>query len=358
MCIKLNRHEHIIYDILYANQILAWSRKYTMKYELNLGIWNGVFCVPNAVADDCLKLARGNDLKVLLFLLRNAGAAFDEREIAEYLSVSEDQVEESVIFWKQRGIIDFIGNGELIPSEIAAKQTPNNTSSISTPDTVRKIELDRTPDFTPKEIATAVRGSERADYLFKHCEMLYGRPLKHNEQRTLMIILEDACLPVEVALILVDYCFSVNKATPAYMRAVALDWVETGIITIEKAEEKAAELKNLDSAINRFKKMFEVTSTLSKQQKEYIDKWVNVYNFSDEMVNEAYQITLNATGKLAFQYMNKILEGWHTNGITTVEQLLVEQEKNQSKKSTNSSFDASVIEQLVFDKYKKLGGDQ
>lgn len=333
-----------------------------MKYELNLGIWNGIFCVPNTVADDCLKLARGNDLKVLLYLLRNAGAAFEEKEIAEYLSISEEQVEESVSFWKQRGIIDFRESGDLAPSEVksssAAKHTASNASSVNSLDPVRKIELDRTPDFTPKEIASTVRSSEKADYLFKHCEMLYGRPLKHNEQRTLMIILEDACLPVEVALILVDYCFSVSKATPAYMRAVALDWVETGIITIDKAEEKAAELKNLDNAINRFKKMFEVTSALSKQQKEYIDKWVNAYGFSDEMVNEAYQITLNATGKLAFQYMNKVLEGWHANGITTVEQLLAEQEKSQSKKSTNSSFDASDIEQLVFDKYKKLGGDQ
>lgn len=172
-----------------------------------------------------------------------------------------------------------------------------------------------------------------------------------------MIILEDACLPVEVAMILIDYCFSVKKATPAYMREVALNWVDSGIITIDKAMEKATELKNLDNAVNRFKKMFEITSAFSKQQKEYIDKWVNVYGFSDEMVNEAYQITLNATGKLAFQYMNKVLESWHANGITTTEQLN-EQEKNRSEKNSNSSFDASAIEQLVTNKYKKLGGDQ
>lgn len=332
-----------------------------MKYEINLGIWNGIFCVPNAVADDCLKLARGNDLKVLLYLLRNAGAEFDVKEIAEYLSITEEQVEESASFWKQRGIIDFNESGELVPSKAKmssnVKKTTNKASFDSVLDSVRKIELDRTPDFTPKEIASTVRGNEKADYLFKHCEMLYGRPLKHNEQRTLMIILEDACLPVEVAMVLIDYCFSVNKATPAYMRAVALDWVDTGIITIDKAEEKAAELKNLDNAIIRFKKMFEVTSAFSKQQKECIDKWVNVFGFSDEMVNEAYQITLNATGKLAFQYMNKILEGWHANGITTVEQLN-EQEKKHSEKRTNSSFDANTIEQLVTNKYKKLGGDQ
>lgn len=336
-----------------------------MKYEMNLGIWNGIFCVPNAVADDCLKLARGNDLKVLLYLLRNAGGAFDIKEIAEFLSISDEQVEESVSFWQQRRIIDFTENTkenvDLIPHEEKthsnAKNLSNNISSANAPKSARTIELDRTPDFAPKEIASTVRGNEKADYLFKHCEKLYGRPLKHNEQRTLMIILEDACLPVEVALMLVDYCFSVNKATPAYMRSVALDWVEGGIITIDRATEKVSELQNLDGAISRFKKMFEVTSAFSKQQKEYIDKWVNVYGFSDEMVNEAYQITLNATGKLAFQYMNKVLESWHAKGITTTEQLK-EQEKEHSEKTTNSSFDVNTIEQLVTDKYKKRGENQ
>lgn len=336
-----------------------------MKYEINLGIWNGIFCVPNAVADDCLKLARGNDLKVLLYLLRNAGGVYDAKEIAEYLSITDEQVEESISFWKQRRIINIGENDkeniELTPHEektlTNVKKAPNSITPVNTLDPIRKIELDRTPDFAPKEIAATVRGNEKADYLFKHCEKLYGRPLKHNEQRTLMIILEDACLPVEVALILVEYCFSVNKATPAYMRSVALDWVEGGITSIDKASEKVAELQNLDGAINRFKKMFEVTSAFSKQQREYIDKWVNVYGFSDEMVNEAYQITLNATGKLAFQYMNKVLESWHAKGITAVEQLN-EQEKKHSEKNTNSSFDAATIEKLVTDKYKKLGENQ
>lgn len=332
-----------------------------MKYEINLGIWNGIFCVPNTVADDCLKLARGNDLKVLLYLLRNSGTAFDTKNIAEFLSITDEQVEESIDFWKQRRVIDIDKNGELTPSAVKTssniKQSANKASSGNTLDTAKKIELDRTPDFTPKEIAATVRDNEKADYLFKHCEKLFGRPLKHNEQRTLMIILEDAGLPVEVALMLIDYCFSVNKATPAYMRSVALDWVENEIISIDKAAEKVSELQNLDGAINRFKKMFEVTSAFSKQQREYIDKWVNIYGFSDEMVNEAYQVTLNSTGKLAFQYMNKVLESWHAKGITAVEQLN-EQEKKHSEKNTNSSFDVNTIELLVTGKYKKRGENQ
>lgn len=338
-----------------------------MNIKINLGIWNSVFCVPSVVADNYLKLARGSDLKVLLFLLRHGGESIGSGEIGNQLGLTSEQVEEGVEFWKQRGVIgaeETDGQTVLLPKsneEARTSEIPAETLSERqkpergiTESLVHKINLERTPDFAPVEIARTVRGSEEADYLFKHCEMLYGRPLKHNEQRTLMLILEDACLPVEVALILVDYCFSVNKATPAYMRTMASEWAESEISTIGKAERRVEELKRLEGAVGRFKKMFEVNSVFSKQQKDNIEKWVNVYGFSDEMINEAYQITLNGAGKLSFPYMNKVLESWFSKGIKTKEQL--EADKNPQAaavKGENASLDISKIEQMIMDKYRK-----
>lgn len=343
-----------------------------MNIKINLGIWNSVFCVPSVVADDYLKIARGSDIKVLLFLLRHGGECLSCEAVGEMLGLTAEQVEESVEFWMQREIIGAEASGELTPllkddenkpwANIAAvsENVQSDLTGIKpiSKSLVHKINLERTPDFPPVEIAMTVRGNEKADYLFKHCEMLYGRPLKHNEQRTLMIILEDACLPVEAALILVDYCFSVDKATPAYMRTMAAEWAESDISTIEKAEQRVEELKRLDGAVGRFKKMFEVSSAFSKQQKEFIGKWVNAYGFSDEMIGEAYQITLNGAGKLSFPYMNKILENWHSKGIKLREQIDVDKKPHSAVKGENASLDIKKIEQIMSDKYKKSGGSQ
>lgn len=342
-----------------------------MNIKINLGIWNSVFCVPSAVADDYLKIARGSDIKVLLFLLRHGGESLSCEAVGEMLGLTAEQVEESVEFWKQREIIGAETSGELTPllkdddNKLRTNAAVSESSQVEltglkpiSESLVHKINLERTPDFPPVEIARTVRGNEKADYLFKHCEMLYGRPLKHNEQRTLMIILEDACLPVEAALILVDYCFSVDKATPAYMRTMAAEWAESDISTIEKAEQRVEELKRLDGAVGRFKKMFEVSSAFSKQQKEFIGKWVNAYGFSDEMIGEAYQITLNGAGKLSFPYMNKILENWYSKGIKTREQIDVDKKPHSAVKGENASLDIKKIEQIMSDKYKKSGGSQ
>lgn len=342
-----------------------------MKIKINLGIWNSVFCVPSAVADDYLKIARGSDIKVLLFLLRHGGESLSCEFIGERLGLTAEQVEESVEFWKQRKIIGTEAAGELIPlskdnkcgqvaKAVSASESSYELTGVKpiTESLVHKINLERTPDFSPVEIARTVKGNEKADYLFKHCEILYGRPLKHNEQQTLMIILEDACLPVEAALILVDYCFSIDKATPAYMRTMAAEWAESEISTIEKAEQRVEELKKLDGAVGRFKKMFEINSAFSKQQKEFIGKWVNVYGFSDEMIGEAYQITLNGAGKLSFPYMNKILENWHGKGIKAKEQIESDKKPHSAVKGENASLDIKKIEQIMSDKYKKSGGSQ
>ena len=349
-----------------------------MNYKINLGIWKNVFCIPSVIVDRYIKLAGENDIKVLLYLLRNSEESFSSQELGEQLGIDSEQAEESVNFWIKREVLSMDKLGNLSPTEsnaetnvkkaVKTENAVNETITESetsfapartlTESVVRKVNLERTPNFPPVEIAQTVRNNANADFLFKQCEKLYGRPLKHNEQNTIMIILEDTCLPAEVCLILVNYCFSVGKATPAYIRKTALEWSESEITTIEKAEERVALLKKLNGAVGRFKKMFEVTSAFSKQQEEMIDKWVNTYGFSDEMIEEAYQLTLNGAGKLSFPYMNKILEDWHSKGYKNVGQILTEKSSKTKEETREPSFDIKEIEKMLNDKYMNSGENE
>ena len=53
-----------------------------MSINIDLGVWNSIFAVPSKVVDEGLKFSDGVKLKVLLFVLRNAGSSFDESEIS------------------------------------------------------------------------------------------------------------------------------------------------------------------------------------------------------------------------------------------------------------------------------------
>ena len=54
-----------------------------MSINIDLGVWNSIFAVPSKVVDEGLKFSDGVKLKVLLFVLRNAGSSFDESEISK-----------------------------------------------------------------------------------------------------------------------------------------------------------------------------------------------------------------------------------------------------------------------------------
>ncbi|MCL2637632.1 MAG: DnaD domain protein [Oscillospiraceae bacterium] len=330
-----------------------------MDYKINLGAWNSVFAVPSAVVDNYIKLAGGNNLKVLLFVLRNAGENITVDEASCKTGVNPDDVKDALLFWEQTGIFAAREN-EIVPSETAQvsankyeTEHERIASKLKKIETEAKVQLEREPRFNPKEIAQAVRGDEGMDFLFKECEKIFGRPLKHNEQNSLMIITEDVGIPAECALMLVEYCASCGKATPAYMRKIAKDWHEREILSISQAEDEIKVLREINSFEGRMKRLLEMKRAFSEKEKIIIRRW-SASNYGEELLFTAYQMTLDGANELSLPYMNKILENWDKDGIRSKEQLEESQKnfKNNKQKAEDvkSSFDLEKIWQNIIEK--------
>jgi len=328
-----------------------------MDYKLNLGAWNSVFAVPAAVVDNYIKLAGGNNLKVLLLILRNAGFEIAVNEISQQTGVSPEDVQDALLFWEQTGLLAHNEN-EIVPNKYEAEHDRivsklKKIEADSRHQAEARVNLEREPRFYPKEIAQAVSNDKGMDFLFKECERIFGRTLKHNEQNSLMVITEETGIPAECALMLVEYCASCGKATPTYMKAIAVDWLERGIMSMGAVEDEIKILREINSLENKLKRLFEMNSAFSKAQKDLIRKW-SAFGYSEEMLSEAYQITLNQTGKMAFPYMDKIIEKWNAVGIKNKEQLEKSQnlhkEKNKNSSNEKSSFDLDVISKLINEK--------
>ena len=197
-----------------------------------------------------------------------------------------------------------------------------------------------------------MNGSKAVKYLFDTYERLAGRPPKYSEQRTLMVLVEEIGLPCEVTMMLVEYCFKIDKATPAYMKTVAMDWCENGINDIPKAEERIRLLRSRFDAENRLRRRLGMTSAFSSKQKQFISEWADM-GISDELIDEAYDLMLTNTGKMSFPYMDKILRKWHSEGITDPSQL-EKQKKKESPVPKTTSYDLSEIEQQSLELYKDI----
>jgi hypothetical protein len=71
-----------------------------MDYEFNPLQWTRIFAVPVSVAENNLKIASGEQLKVLLYISYHNDHHCKIEEISQKLGIAEEIVEESLIFWK------------------------------------------------------------------------------------------------------------------------------------------------------------------------------------------------------------------------------------------------------------------
>ncbi len=331
-----------------------------MNYKINLGGWNGVFAVPFEVVDKYIKLASSSSLKILLYFLRHSGEYPDILKIAADLSLSPDDVADAMDFWRQVGLLT-LAEGELVPaSEISQPVNTQRTVQVKTEEKSVDEQIDyaklktaalRAPEFSPAEIAQTVTDDEIINFLFKTCEALYGRPLKHAEQNALITITEHIGLPAEVTLTLVDYCFSINKSSPAFLKEAAMDWAENGINNLAAAEEHISALQKRYSSENKVKAIFGINRALTQKEKEFISVWFNDWGFSAEIVEYAYELNVNSKGKFSFPYINKVLESWHDKGYTSKEQIAAKRRENARNNENNSSLDIKGIDESILDDY-------
>lgn len=341
-----------------------------MDYRLNLGAWRKIFAVPMCVAEDHLKIASGTQIKVLLYMLAHPELGHRAENIAEAIGISREDVDDALLYWVNADILANDGK-EYYPSEntvqVQTAQLEQPAAKPAAPPEQEEAPLN-TPEarallnsethFPPKAIAAAINGDNAVKCLFDMYQQLSGRPPKHSEQQTLMILVEEIGLPCEVTMMLVEYCFNIDKATPAYMKAVAMDWVENGITDIGKAEERIKTLHSRFNTEKRLQKKFDLPSSFSSKQKQMIAEWTDM-GMPEELIEAAYDITLDNTGKLSFPYMDKILRKWADEGIKTPEQL----EQYNKKKNTGSgsgsdssapSYNVGEVVERSRNKYKDL----
>ena len=335
-----------------------------MGFKMNMGLWNSVFAVPAKLVDENLKLANETSLKVILYLLRHSDKLFSENELMVATGIkSTSALREAVEFWQERQVIS-ICDEEIVPQSTQSSKGNDDfcqkveqsidTAQLKINASVNKVELSRPPRYSPQEISRKIKNSDRSNQVFVLAEKLYSRPLKHSEQQILMEIIEYAALPVDVTMMLLEFCHSIGKTSLHYIHKTAITWAEEEINTIELADSRIKELRAFTYVESKIKREMEYNSVFSKKQKEYISTWTSKLNFSVEMVLLAYQITLDSAGKLSFQYMNKILETWYAKGFTKPEQVENEKQKNKDEKQleNTSSFDVDEVEASILDRYR------
>lgn len=302
-----------------------------MDYQVNFGCWGNVFAVPTAVVDHFLRIASETQIKVLLYVLRTQNVSASK--LAESLRITEEEADDAIQFWVQTNILQTQESkcetqGFAFTAPVAAAiHTETKTEKPKAQRGSKEIKLD------PSEIVHTLENSQELKDLFTCTESLFGRMLNHMEQRSLIWMHNYLGMRSEVLLTLLGYCVSIDKISMSYAESIAISWNELEILTLDQAENEIRRLTSEHNFVSEIRKMFEMQHSPTSQQKKYIAAWRDK-GYSMELIQYAYELTLESIEKLNFKYINTILEKWESQSITNVHQAQ-EQRKVPTKKNAS-----------------------
>lgn len=307
-----------------------------MSYNFNLGVWGSVFAVPSVVADEHLKIANGNQLKVLLYLLKNNNKDLTDEIIGEALNMHPEDVKDSLSFWVERKVISI--DAEVI-TPAKAENTISETLSFAT------VEPEQEPKKSKRPVSRAVRpepgyvikrlGSDPGlAMLMDEAQRIFGRMLSNAEAGTLVMLMDTDGLPVDVLIMLLQYCVDNNKGTMRFVEKIGIEWGSEGINTVALAEEKIRTVTETYSYFNRVASTFGMKNVGSptKKQLTLANQWVGTWSFSEDMLRLAYERCVDIKGELNMDYINGILKKWYMAGWKNPDDVEADT-ANTSKKS-------------------------
>lgn len=330
-----------------------------MEFKINPNIYSEIFVVPQSVVKDNIRLASAIHLKVLLCVLSNKVEELTIEKIAEAINKDTDDVVDALEFWRDRGIL--IKDGEA-PTEKKETAEPKPEPKIEPKPKLEKKQVPDIPIARPTHEQIAIRCQECKEFreLFNEAQMKLGKTIGYEGQSTLIMLHDHYDLPIEVILMLLEYAKSKGKTGYKFIASVGKEWSEKEIDSLESAEEYIKDQGSNDVLWQEFK-----TYTGAKnrnptaKQKKFLTQWSKEMGFSVEMIILAYEISIDNTGKLSMEYMNKVLQAWHSKKIKTPEQAEKDRkewsEKNFSsrKKQTNKESVFSSDASYDLDDFRK-----
>lgn len=324
-----------------------------MTYFWNPRLMGDVFVLPSDIVDKHLRLAGSAQLKILLWCSRHGHGAFDPQACSQALGLSPADCADALQYWLQTGVL--LADGQA-PSQPAAPEppAPQETAGALRPAAIVMPPASARPGAVKPQLGEVLERREQSgDFaaLLDTVSARLGRPLSHGDMATLLYLFDTAGLPAEVIVMVAVYAVSLGKAKSnmRYIEKVALDWADKGIVTIDTAEKELCRLERRRQATEQVQLAFGLTQSPTMAQSDTAYKWLWEWNLSMDLIRLAGEQGMEkCKGKFNFNYVDKILEHWYADGLTTVE--LVNQEtapvKSRRPRKT-TSFDVDAYDEMA-----------
>jgi len=169
--------------------------------------------------------------------------------------------------------------------------------------------LDYKPHYRSGEISRKIAEDSKLSQMYKIVSGILGKTLSSADIEVLFSMHDYYRLPAEVIVVMIEYFAQKGRVTMKKLEKEAQKWSQNGVDTVTKAKKYIKKREELLSYAGNVKRIVGANERkLTAKELEFISKWQQEGATYDDIEN-AYEITVNQTGKLSFNYMNKVLEG-------------------------------------------------
>ncbi len=184
--------------------------------------------------------------------------------------------------------------------------------------TVRFLPGDRLPDYSSAEIRELMKQNEALSSLVDACEQALGKTFNPTEVNGILAMHDTLGLDGGYILTLLVHCAEMDKRSVRYAERTACSLVEQGVSTLASLEAELERRKKLSSVEGKLRRLFGMGErALTKKERACFTVWIAEREYPFDLIEEAYEVTVNATRSPGVAYADKVLDRWWTEGIRT-----------------------------------------
>lgn len=327
----------------------------------------GLTGVSNLFIDNYMKDANDAQIKTYLYLLRAQAANQPVciSEIADAFNHTEKEVVRSLQYWEHRNLLsleydntrNICGICLLEPQAEMAEQpvfAPVVTllppkESLTAPTAPAK------PSYSAEDLKDA-KSDNNFFGLLCIVEQYLGRPLSPSDIKSLLYIHRELEFSQDLIDFLLEYCLEKEKRELRSIEKTAVSWYESNIRTVAEAKKN---LVGYDKKVHTIMKALGRFNLPTAAETDYINRWINEYGFTLEMILECCQRTVKATDSHRLEYAEGILKNWKKNNLLSkanvleAERTFLANRNNTSKSPTDISFNKHMRTGYDYDALEK-----
>ena len=184
------------------------------------------------------------------------------------------------------------------------------------------------PSYSETDVLEAMDTDNSFRSLYGEVQRLLGRTLNTEELKILLGFVRYLGFSADVISVLICYCKdrarqkgSLRNPSLRTIEKEAYAWAERGIETVEDASAFIQAQNVRNSRLSRLMSLLQIRGrNLTAAEERYAQSWLDM-GMEEEVLAMAYERTCLNTGGLNWAYMNKILQRWNQQGLSTAEEV-------------------------------------